>query len=81
MQAVENASKIGADPTKGLIVGGASAGGGMAAGSALRAHDDPFFEGRPITGQILNYPCVVYPPAVPEKYVYNTSTMEVHPGC
>lgn len=72
VQAVENASKIGADPKKGVIVGGASAGGGLAAVCALRARDDPFFEGRPVTGQILDYPALVYPPAIPEKYVYGS---------
>lgn len=53
---------------KGFIVGGDSAGGNMSAAIPLKARDDPFFAGRPLTGQYLLKPAVAYPGAHPEKY-------------
>jgi acetyl esterase/lipase len=48
----ENAPELGIDPTR-LIVAGASAGGGLAAGTALMARDRG---GPPLAGQLLIYP-------------------------
>jgi len=49
-------------------VAGASAGGNLATVLAHRVRDDPFFEGRRVTGQLLQIPCVVHPDAYPEKF-------------
>ncbi|KAJ7682885.1 Alpha/Beta hydrolase protein [Mycena rosella] len=43
-------------------------GGHLSAVIAHRARDDPFFQGRELTGQILQVPAVLHPNAVPEKY-------------
>lgn len=69
VQAVENASSLSISLEKGFIVGGASSGGNLAAVSVNRARDDPFFDGRPITGQLLDYPVTIHPQVVPEKSV------------
>lgn len=49
---VENATVLGIDPGR-LAIGGASAGGGLAAGTALRARDQ---QGPPLRFQYLAYP-------------------------
>ncbi|KAK7687166.1 hypothetical protein QCA50_009669 [Cerrena zonata] len=64
----ENIASSSGDIKKGFLVGGFSAGGTAAALMALKARDDPFFQGRPVTGQFLNVPQVVHPDAIPEKY-------------
>ncbi|KAL5492826.1 hypothetical protein ACEPAI_4274 [Sanghuangporus weigelae] len=61
-----NADMIGADLTKGFIIGGTSAGANMAAVIAHRVRDDPFFEGRRLTGQILQVPPICNPSAYPD---------------
>ena len=66
-QVAENASLLGVSLTKGFIVGGDSAGANIAAAVALRARDDSFFVGRPLTGQYLREPPVVHPNAWPEE--------------
>ncbi len=67
-QVAENAAELKVDLKKGFIVGGDSAGGNMAAAIAIKARDDPFFAGRPLTGQYLREPTLAYPGAYPEKY-------------
>jgi len=57
-----------ADLRKGFIVGGFSAGGHLATVMAHRARDDPFFQDKPLTGQLLHAPALVHPDAVPEKH-------------
>ena len=53
----------------GLLVGGGSAGGNLAASVALRARDDSFFSNTPLTGQFLQVPGLLHPKAtVPEEY-------------
>ena len=52
---------------KGFILGGASAGGNLAAVLSFLARDDPFYKDKPITGQLLHIPCVVHYQAYPEK--------------
>jgi len=66
--AADHASFLSASLTKGFIVAGTSAGGNLAAVLAHRARDDPFFEGRRITGQLLQIPVTVHPDAYPEQY-------------
>ncbi|KAK7677324.1 hypothetical protein QCA50_019654 [Cerrena zonata] len=67
--AVTNCASLNASPSLGLIVGGNSAGGNLAASVALRARDDPFFSEQPVTGQLLQVPQTVQPNAsIPEKY-------------
>lgn len=67
-QIVENASCFGGDISKGLIIGGDSAGGNLTATISHIARDDPFFAGRQPTGQIIIVPPVIDPRAYPEKY-------------
>ncbi|RFU25683.1 hypothetical protein B7463_g10655, partial [Scytalidium lignicola] len=64
--AVANASLLGADPSKGLILGGVSAGANMAAVISHLWRDDHHHI--PLTGLYLSVPPVLYPEAVPEKY-------------
>ncbi|KAF2097659.1 hypothetical protein NA57DRAFT_66311 [Rhizodiscina lignyota] len=62
----ENAKTLGADPSKGFIIGGASAGANISSIIALLARDEGISP--PITGVSLFSPVVVHPEAVPEKY-------------
>lgn len=56
-QAAANASKLGADPSKGFIVGGASAGGNLAAVISHLARDEKLSP--PITGVSLLIPALI----------------------
>ena len=49
-------------------MGGDSAGANIAAAVALQARDDPFFEGRGLTGQYLRELLAVHPLAHPNKF-------------
>ncbi|OCH92000.1 alpha/beta-hydrolase [Obba rivulosa] len=51
-----------------FIVCGTSAGATMAAVLAHRVRDDPYFEGRRLTGQLLQIPMTVHSNAYPENY-------------
>ncbi|KAF9254822.1 hypothetical protein L218DRAFT_409947 [Marasmius fiardii PR-910] len=53
---------------KGFIIGGTSAGGNLAAVLSWMARDDPFFNGKSVTGEILNVPVIIHHDAYPEKY-------------
>ncbi|KAH7113286.1 Alpha/Beta hydrolase protein [Dendryphion nanum] len=66
--AVDRASDLKASPTRGLIVGGSSAGGNIAAVLALIARDENFQP--PITGQYLCVPALLPPENVPQKYTH-----------
>ncbi|KAI0783543.1 alpha/beta-hydrolase [Abortiporus biennis] len=68
---IDNAFHLSASPAQGLLIGGCSAGGNIAAALALRARDDPFFdknEGKAVTGQFLQVPLVIHPEVVPAQY-------------
>ncbi|KAL9079258.1 MAG: hypothetical protein Q9157_001829 [Trypethelium eluteriae] len=68
--AAENAKTLGADPSKGFIVGGTSAGGNIAAVLAHLARDEKLSP--PLTGQWLCIPTVLHKDkateVLPEKY-------------
>ncbi|KAK4543948.1 hypothetical protein LTR36_004722 [Oleoguttula mirabilis] len=64
--AAENASSLGADPSKGFIVGGTSAGGNMAAVISHLYRDEGLKPA--ITGAHLMIPALCYHAYVPEKY-------------
>jgi acetyl esterase/lipase len=66
--AAANASKIGADPTKGFIVGGTSAGGNIAAVAGHLARDEKLSP--PVTGLALLIPALTdhYLNNIDEKY-------------
>ncbi|KAJ7650749.1 Alpha/Beta hydrolase protein [Roridomyces roridus] len=66
--AVQNQALLSADVKKGFLIGGLSAGGHLTAVLAHRARDDPWFEGRRITGHIMQVPGLCHPEAVPEEY-------------
>ncbi|KAH8673897.1 Alpha/Beta hydrolase protein [Xylariales sp. PMI_506] len=67
--AAQNAAELGADPTKGFIVGGGSAGGNIAAVLAHVARDEKL--NPPLTGQYLCVPAIMVftpPDCIPERY-------------
>jgi len=64
--ATENAKSWGADPSKGFVIGGTSAGGNITAVLAHVARDEKLSP--PLTGQYLAIPAVLPPTVVPEKY-------------
>ncbi|EIM86735.1 uncharacterized protein STEHIDRAFT_168663 [Stereum hirsutum FP-91666 SS1] len=69
--AVTNAELLCASPRHaGLIVGGTSAGGNLAAALTQRAVSDPFFvkNGIQITGQLLFMPTLLHPDVRPEEF-------------
>lgn len=65
-KAAANASKLGADPSKGFLVGGSSAGGNIAAVLELEARDKKLSP--PLTGAWLNIPATCSPEVVPQKW-------------
>lgn len=67
LQAIQNAKSIRADPAKGLLIGGQSAGANFPAVITHRAKIDPFFVDCPITGQVLQIPVLLHPDAIPEQ--------------
>jgi acetyl esterase/lipase len=61
-----HASELGADPTKGLVMGGTSAGAALTAVCARKAQTEPL--AYPLTGQWLNVPSILSEHQVPEKW-------------
>ncbi|KAJ7765123.1 Alpha/Beta hydrolase protein [Mycena olivaceomarginata] len=61
---------------RGFLVGGASAGGHLAAAVIHRARDDPSFDGRRPTGHILQSPSLIHPKAYPEQYKIQLLSLE-----
>ncbi|KAI0029654.1 Alpha/Beta hydrolase protein, partial [Vararia minispora EC-137] len=74
--AAANDTTLSADTTKGFIVMGASAGGQIAAVTAQRARDDPFFNRQRLTGQIIQIPSVCHLYCYPEQYKDRLLSME-----
>jgi len=74
--AAENPTLLSASLARGFIVGGVSAGANFAAVLARRARDDPFFDGRNITGQVLHVPMVVHPDVYPEQFTNQLVSIE-----
>ncbi|TKA74431.1 hypothetical protein B0A49_02859 [Cryomyces minteri] len=64
--AAAHASELNADPSKGFVVGGISAGGNMAAVCGHLARDEKLSP--PLTGLFLSIPALLPKEAVPEKY-------------
>ncbi|KAH9900687.1 Alpha/Beta hydrolase protein [Cubamyces lactineus] len=64
---VSNAALLRADLRQGFLIGGESAGANIAAALTHTARDDPFFEGRRLTGQLLCEPSVCHLVAYPES--------------
>jgi len=64
--AAANTKKLGADPSKGFVIGGTSAGGNIAAALALLARDEKLDP--PLTGVSLLIPALTGLDAIPEQY-------------
>ena len=69
-QAVSNTSLLGADLSKGFLIGGDSAGANISVVLSHVARDDPIFEGRRFTGMYLCEPNICHYSAYPERCVY-----------
>jgi acetyl esterase/lipase len=61
-----HASELGADPSKGLVMGGTSAGAALTAVCARKAQVEPL--AYPLTGQWLNVPSILSEHQIPEKW-------------
>ncbi|KAF2491975.1 Alpha/beta hydrolase fold-3 [Lophium mytilinum] len=72
--AAANAAKLGADPSKGFIVGGMSAGANLASVVSHLARDEKLSP--PLTGVWLDEPNVVDPSVVPEKWRQDYKSIE-----
>lgn len=73
-KAAENASQLGADPSKGFIVGGTSAGGNIATTISHLARDERLSP--PLTGSHLMIPAICANPVMPEKYKKDAHSWE-----
>ena len=72
--AAENYKQFGADPSKGFIVGGTSAGGNLTAVLSHQARDEGLSP--PLTGQYLAIPAVGSGDLIPEQYRDRNFSME-----
>ncbi|OSC98338.1 hypothetical protein PYCCODRAFT_1523426 [Trametes coccinea BRFM310] len=72
----ENTTLLRVDLSKGFLVGGMSAGANLSAVVSHIARDDPFFEGRRLTGQLLREPLVCHPDAYPERWKSELRSIE-----
>ena len=75
-QCAENAASLGANPSKGFIVGGTSAGGNLAAVAAHQAVDDNLTP--KVTGVVLLSAPLCHHEAMPEEYKPHISSWEDH---
>lgn len=64
--AAKNASSWGADPSKGFVIGGTSAGGNITGALSIMARDEKLSP--PLTGQYLVIPATIGEGQVPEKW-------------
>ncbi|CAK3908427.1 AB hydrolase superfamily [Lecanosticta acicola] len=69
-----HASKLGADASKGFLVGGSSAGGNIAACLQHLARDENLRP--PVTAAWLAYPGTVDPDVIPEKYKHECTSFK-----
>ncbi|KAI0657072.1 Alpha/Beta hydrolase protein [Cubamyces menziesii] len=76
---VSNASLLKADVKKGFLIGGESAGANLSAVLAHIIRDDPSFEGRRLTGQLLCEPNVCHYAAYPESLQSQFRSMDEIP--
>ncbi|KAK7690573.1 hypothetical protein QCA50_005671 [Cerrena zonata] len=74
--AVEHVSLLSVSLDKGFIVGGQSAGANLAAVLTHWARDDSFFDGRKLTGQLLQIPAVLHPHMKPKQYGHLIRSLE-----
>ncbi|KZS88503.1 hypothetical protein SISNIDRAFT_459728 [Sistotremastrum niveocremeum HHB9708] len=72
---IANAPLLRADPNKGVIVAGVSAGGNLAAQVAIHARDDPSFANI-ITGQLLEMPWLAEASAYPSRFKEQLRSVE-----
>jgi len=74
--AAANASKLGADPSEGFIIGGTSAGGNISAVLCHLARDEKLSP--PLTGAVLLIPAVMEPTLrnIPDKYKHEVISYE-----
>ncbi|RPD55188.1 hypothetical protein L226DRAFT_539125 [Lentinus tigrinus ALCF2SS1-7] len=74
----DNAPSLKADLSQGFLIGGHSKGGNLTAMLTHVARDDPFFEGRQVTGQLLREPAVIdsESASVPEMYKADYKSMD-----
>ncbi|KAH9935179.1 Alpha/Beta hydrolase protein [Epithele typhae] len=79
---VLNASLLHADLSKGIILGGLSAGGTLAAAEAHRAKSDPFFAAHntKISGLFLQFPMLCQPSHVPEECLEGERDLVLYTG-
>ncbi len=73
-QAAANASSLGADPSKGFITGGTSAGGNITAVVSLLARDEKLSP--PVTGTLLMIPFYVAHQFIPESWKADYNSWE-----
>lgn len=76
VQCAENASTLRADPTKGFLLGGTSAGANLSVVAAHEAVDANLSP--PVTGVVVTSACVCHHDAVPEEYKKHISSWEEH---
>jgi len=69
-----HAREIGADPARGIIMGGTSAGANLTAVCARRAQIEPL--AHPLTGQWLNVPTLLAEKHIPEKWKHLYLSMQ-----
>ena len=72
--AAANAAKLGADPSKGFVIGGTSAGAIISLVLSLQARDEKLSP--PLTGVWLNVPHVVGKTVIPDKYQKDMTSFE-----
>jgi acetyl esterase/lipase len=75
-QCAENAKHLGADPSKGFILGGTSAGGNLAAVAAHQAVKDGMSPS--VTGVVLLSALLCHPAAMPKEYKEHLASWENH---
>jgi versiconal hemiacetal acetate esterase len=73
---IEHAGDWGADPKRGIVISGASAGGNLAISTALRLADEGL--GSKVSGVAAMVPVTVHPDAVPEQLKAKYTSYDEH---